>query len=96
MTGANEHEAAALDAVLDEIGAVAVAVSGGVDSMTLAVVAGRRLGTSATMIHATSPAVSLGLHFRFQSSVPHGVVERHTDGSGHPIDVRSRELRRGA
>jgi pyridinium-3,5-biscarboxylic acid mononucleotide sulfurtransferase len=57
MTGANEGQAAALTAVLDEIGAVAVAVSGGVDSMTLAVVAGRRLGISATMIHATSPAV---------------------------------------
>ena len=57
MTGASDRQAAALDAVLDEIGAVAVAVSGGVDSMTLAVVAGRRLGTSATMIHATSPAV---------------------------------------
>jgi pyridinium-3,5-biscarboxylic acid mononucleotide sulfurtransferase len=57
MTGANERQAAALDAILDEIGVVAVAVSGGVDSMTLAVVAGRRLGTRATMIHATSPAV---------------------------------------
>jgi uncharacterized protein len=57
MTGANEREAAALHAILDEIGAVAVAVSGGVDSMTLAVVAGRRLGTGAAMIHATSPAV---------------------------------------
>jgi pyridinium-3,5-biscarboxylic acid mononucleotide sulfurtransferase len=56
MTGADERQAA-LDAVLDEIGAVAVAVSGGVDSMTLAVVAGRRLGARAAMIHATSPAV---------------------------------------
>jgi uncharacterized protein len=49
--------AAQLDAVLDGIGAVAVAVSGGVDSMTLAVVAGRRLGPRAEMIHARSPAV---------------------------------------
>jgi uncharacterized protein len=48
---------AALEAVLEEIGSAAVAVSGGVDSMTLAVVTGRRLGASATMIHATSPAV---------------------------------------
>jgi len=46
-----------LDAVLADIGEVAVAVSGGVDSMTLAVVAGRRLGDHAEMIHATSPAV---------------------------------------
>jgi uncharacterized protein len=52
-----ERRAAALDDVLAEIGAVAVAVSGGVDSMTLAVIAGRRLGERASMIHAVSPAV---------------------------------------
>jgi uncharacterized protein len=46
-----------LCAVLAAIGDVAVAVSGGVDSMTLAVVAGRRLGARAEMVHATSPAV---------------------------------------
>jgi pyridinium-3,5-biscarboxylic acid mononucleotide sulfurtransferase len=46
-----------LEATLAEIGALAVAVSGGVDSMTLAVIAGRRLGGRATMIHAVSPAV---------------------------------------
>lgn len=48
---------ARIDAVLDAIGAVAVAVSGGVDSTTLAALAHRRLGTAATMLHATSPAV---------------------------------------
>lgn len=37
--------------------ALVVAVSGGVDSMTLAVVAGRVLGSSSTMFHAVSPAV---------------------------------------
>jgi uncharacterized protein len=57
MTGTIDRELAALGAVLDEIGSAAVAVSGGVDSMTLAVVAGRRLGTRAAMIHAVSPAV---------------------------------------
>jgi pyridinium-3,5-biscarboxylic acid mononucleotide sulfurtransferase len=46
-----------LEAVLAQIGPLAVALSGGVDSMTLAVVAGRRLGAGATMIHAVSPAV---------------------------------------
>ena len=39
------------------LGTVAVAVSGGVDSMTLAVVAGRTLGRDARMYHAVSPAV---------------------------------------
>jgi uncharacterized protein len=51
------NKAVELDAVLAAIGDVAVAVSGGVDSMTLAVVAGRRLGARAEMVHATSPAV---------------------------------------
>lgn len=49
--------AIALDHVIGTIGRVAVAVSGGVDSMTLAVVAHRALGASATMVHAVSPAV---------------------------------------
>ncbi len=48
---------AALDARLRAIGPVAVAVSGGVDSMTLAVVAGRTLGADARIYHAVSPAV---------------------------------------
>ena len=48
---------AELHGCLDRIGQAAVAVSGGVDSMTLAVVAGRRLGPEARMWHAVSPAV---------------------------------------
>ena len=46
-----------LMARLQAIGRVAIAVSGGVDSMTLAVVAHRALGTEARMYHAVSPAV---------------------------------------
>jgi uncharacterized protein len=45
-----------LEAVLKETGALAVAVSGGVDSMTLAVVA-HRMNNQCQMYHALSPAV---------------------------------------
>ena len=49
---------AALAEVVDGLGEAAVAVSGGVDSLTLAVFAGRRLGAGRMlMVHATSPAV---------------------------------------
>jgi uncharacterized protein len=48
---------AALYRLLDGMERVAVAVSGGVDSVTLASAAHRRLGASATMFHAVSPAV---------------------------------------
>jgi len=46
-----------LTAVLEEMESLAVAVSGGVDSMTLSVVAHEVLGNSSRMLHAVSPAV---------------------------------------
>ncbi len=46
-----------LDAVLAGFDAAAVAVSGGIDSLTLATAARRALGARVTMHHATSPAV---------------------------------------
>lgn len=49
--------ASALVACLDGFERLAVAVSGGVDSLTLAAVAGSRLASRATMFHAVSPAV---------------------------------------
>jgi uncharacterized protein len=48
---------AALGRTLDQLGSVSVAVSGGVDSITLAFAAHRHLGPGATMYHALSPAV---------------------------------------
>lgn len=50
--------AEALDAMLAGMGPLAVAVSGGVDSLTLATLAHRRLGAAAVLaVHAASPAV---------------------------------------
>jgi uncharacterized protein len=46
-----------LSDVLASIGSVAVAVSGGVDSLTLAAAASRTLGPAVEMFHAVSPAV---------------------------------------
>ncbi|MDP6515899.1 MAG: adenine nucleotide alpha hydrolase [Alphaproteobacteria bacterium] len=46
-----------LESVLAAIGPMAVAVSGGVDSMTLALVAHRRAPGECAMFHAVSPAV---------------------------------------
>ena len=46
-----------LHAALATMGPVAIAVSGGVDSLTLATAAHRRPGAQVTMHHATSPAV---------------------------------------
>lgn len=47
----------ALQSLLGDYGSIAVAVSGGVDSMTLAAVAAEVLGDQALMVHALSPAV---------------------------------------
>jgi len=46
-----------LDSVLQSCGEVAIALSGGVDSLTLAAFGHSRLGGKATLVHAVSPAV---------------------------------------
>ena len=54
---ANSAAIDALAAWLDTLDGVAVALSGGIDSLTLSTVAGRTLGERATMYHAVSAAV---------------------------------------
>src|SRR6056297_1585803 len=56
-TAGCDAAAARLDAVLDSSGRIVVALSGGVDSVTLAAAAHRRLGDQVTMAHAVSAAV---------------------------------------
>ncbi len=50
-------DAISLNDIFDECRPAAIAVSGGVDSMTLAFVAHRAMGQDVTMFHAVSPAV---------------------------------------
>jgi len=55
--GEQLSERVALESVLTGMGAIAVAVSGGVDSLTLATFAHRLLSGRVRMFHAVSPAV---------------------------------------
>ena len=57
MNAPLRNPAGALARVLEEIGPAAVAVSGGVDSLTLGVALHRRFPAAARMFHAVSPAV---------------------------------------
>lgn len=62
-----------LEQILDQTRPLAIAVSGGVDSMTLAHVAHRVCGASVRMVHAVSPAVPEAATRR---------VERHAARNG--------------
>jgi pyridinium-3,5-biscarboxylic acid mononucleotide sulfurtransferase len=67
---------ARLVATLDRHGRLALAVSGGVDSMTLAHVASRFSRARTTMFHATGPAVP---------AAARGRVEMHAERYGWPL-----------
>jgi hypothetical protein len=49
-------------------------------------------GLAFELEHRASDSVRLGLLVHYQSSIAHGIVERHTDGSEHALDVRSHRL----
>ena len=57
MTSSPDDHLDALERLLRDLAPVRIAVSGGVDSMTLALLAGRALGRRAAVLHAVSPAV---------------------------------------
>ena len=67
-----------LRSVIGEIGPMAIALSGGVDSMTLAHVAHQCLGGDAIMFHALSPAVPSDASAR---------VRRHAEAAGWRLEV---------
>ena len=68
----------ALEQILNDAAPLAIAVSGGVDSMTLAHVAQRTCGRAVRMVHAVSPAVPAAATRR---------VERHAARGGWQLDL---------
>ncbi len=81
---------AQLVATLDQHERLAIAVSGGVDSMTLAHVAWRFARTRVTMYHATGPAVPVAARGRVEAhAAEHGWSLRLLD-AGEQLDARYR------
>lgn len=82
--------AARLGAVLDRLGSLAIAVSGGVDSMTLATFAHRR-GLAPSVVHAVSPAVSPAATARVRELAAQEGWALTVTGAGEFDDPRYRE-----
>ena len=83
-----EQALTALQDTLKQIGEVAVAVSGGVDSMTLAVVAHRALGQHCEMMHAVSPAVPEDASSRVREYARHEGWQLRIIDAGEFTDAR--------
>jgi len=81
---------AALVAVLDRHPRLAIAVSGGVDSMTLAHVAQRHSRTQATMMHAAGPAVPGAARLRVENHATRHGWHLVVLDAGELADVRYR------
>jgi uncharacterized protein len=81
---------AALVAALDRHPRLAIAVSGGVDSMTLAHVAHRHSRTPATMVHATSPAVPAAARARVEAHAARNGWALRVLDAGELADARYR------
>lgn len=89
MTGSLQH--AALGAVLESFDTLAIAVSGGVDSMTLATFADRRAPGAIQMIHAVSPAVPAEASGRVRSVAADEGWDLTITGAGEFDDPRYRD-----
>ena len=83
--------AARLAAVLDRHEALAIAVSGGVDSMTLASFTHRRGRTAVTVIHAISPAVPPAATVRVKTRAAQEGWTLILTGTGEFEDARYRD-----
>ncbi|MGR8918118.1 MAG: adenine nucleotide alpha hydrolase [Gammaproteobacteria bacterium] len=79
---------AALAAAIEDCRPAAVAVSGGVDSMTLAHVAGRELGADVVMYHAVSPAVPPAATARVQRQAARDGWQLEIVDAGEFVDER--------
>lgn len=77
-------------AALDRHPAIAVAVSGGVDSMTLAAIAHRRHRQPVTVIHAVSPAVPKAATERVRARAARDGWDLTVTGAGEFEDERYR------